>query len=201
MKLFYGVNACSLAVLIAATEAGIPLDLVKVDIYHAPHTLPDGSDYAAINPKLYVPVLEFDDGSRLTELAVQVQYLADLVPESVLAPPPTSIERYRLQEWLNYIATEIHKSFSPWLFHPEVGPLAQDASRAKIAIRLKLIEERLAAHDYLMADFTVADGYLFTVLGWSKFAKVPLAEFPSIQAWQGRVAARPAVQDAVRRHV
>lgn len=201
MKLYYGVNACSLAVLIAATEAGIPLDLVKVDIYHAPHTLPDGSDYAAINPKLYVPVLEFDDGSRLTELAVQVQYLADLVPESGLTPSPTSMERYRLQEWLNYIATEIHKSFSPWLFHPEVGPLAQDTARAKITIRLGLIEERLAAHDYLMADFTVADGYLFTVLGWSKFAKVPLADFPGIQAWQARIAARPAVQDAVRRHV
>ena len=201
MKLYYGVNACSLAVLIAATEAGIPLDLVKVDIYHAPHTLPDGSDYAAINPKLYVPVLEFDDGSRLTELAVQVQYLADLVPESGLAPSPTSMERYRLQEWLNYIATEIHKSFSPWLFHPEVGPLAQDTARAKITIRLGLIEERLAAHDYLMADFTVADGYLFTVLSWSKFAKVPLVDFPGIQAWQARIAARPAVQDAVRRHV
>ena len=201
MKLYYGVNACSLAVLIAANEAGIPLDLVKVDIYHAPHTLPDGGDYAAINPKLYVPVLEFDDGSRLTELAVQVQYLADLAPESGLAPAPTSPERYRLQEWLNYIATEIHKSFSPWLFHPEVGPLAQDTARARIATRLKLIEDRLAAHDHLMADFTVADAYLFTLLGWSKFAKVPLADFPNIQEWQALIAARPAVQDAVRRHV
>jgi glutathione S-transferase len=201
MKLYYGVNACSLAILIAANEAGIPLDLVKVDIYHAPHTLPDGTDYAGINPKLYVPVLEFDDGSRLTELAVQAQYLADLAPESDLAPARTSLERYRLQEWLNYIATEIHKSFSPWLFHPEVGTLAQDAARAKIATRLEHIEDRLAGHEFLMADFTMADGYLFTLLGWSKFAKVPLTEFPNIQAWQARIAARPAVQDAVRRHV
>ena len=201
MKLYYGVNACSLAVLIAANEAGVPLDLVKVDIHRMPHTLPDGTDYAGINPKLYVPVLEFDDGSRLTELAVQVQYLADLVPESGLAPSPGSMERYRLQEWLNYIATEIHKSFSPWLFHPELGSIAQDAARARIATRLKLIEDRLAMSEYLLAGFTVADGYLFTMLGWSKFAKVPLTDFPPIQAWQARIAARPAVQDAVRRHV
>ena len=111
------------------------------------------------------------------------------------------MERYRLQEWLNYIATEIHKSFSPWLFHPEVGPLAQDAARARLATRLKLVEDRLAGQSYLMDDFTVADGYLFTLLGWSKFAKVPLAGFPNILAWQARIAARPAVQDAVRRHV
>ena len=201
MKLYYGVNACSLAPLIAATEAGIPLDIVKVDIYRTPHTLPDGSAYASVNPKLYVPLLELDDGSRMTEVAVLLQYLADLKPQAALAPDRTSPERYRLQEWLNYIATELHKSFSPWLFHPEVGEAAQTAARAKIAMRLELVEAQLADNDYLMGAFTVADAYLFTVLGWAKFAKVPLDSFPHIRGWQARVAARPSVQAAVRQHV
>lgn len=201
MKLYYGVNACSLATLIAATEADIPVELVKVDIYHDPHTLPDGSAYEAVNPKLYVPMLEFENGQRLTEVAVQLQYLADQVPGSGLAPDRLADERYRLQEWLNYISSELHKSFSPWLFHPEVGQPAQEAARAKIAFRLKLVEEHLAGRDYLMGGFTVADAYLFTILGWSKFAKVPLDAFPNIRLWQARVAARPAVQNALKRHV
>ena len=201
MKLYYGVNACSLAILIAAEEADIPVDLVKVDIYRQPHTLPDGSSYDAVNPKLYVPVLEFEDGQRLSEVAVQLQYLADRAPGCDLAPDRLSEERYRLQEWLNYISSELHKSFSPWLFHPEVGPAAQEAARAKIAFRLEFVEERLASRDYLMGGFTVADAYLFTILGWSKFAKVPLSDFPNIIAWQARVLARPAVQQALTRHV
>ena len=201
MKLYYGVNACSLATLITALEADQPVELVKVDIYHDPHTLPDGSSYAAVNPKLYVPLLEFEDGRRLSEVAVQLQYLADRAPGSGLAPDRRSEDRYVLQEWLNYISSELHKSFSPWLFHPEVGQAAQDTARAKIAFRLQFVEQKLSGRDYLLGDFTVADAYLFTILNWSKFAKVKLDSFPNILAWQARVAARPAVQEAMRQHV
>ena len=201
MKLYYGVNACSLAVLIAALEAGLPVDLVKVDIYSNPHTLGDGTPYETINPKLYVPLLEFADGQRLGEVAVQLQYVADQAPDAGLAPQRQSAERYRLQEWLNYISSELHKSFSPWLFHAEVGEVAQDAARAKIGFRLRLVEEALAGRDYLMGAFGVADAYLFTILGWSKFAKVSLDAFPNILAWQSRVGARPQVQAALARHV
>jgi glutathione S-transferase len=201
MKLYYGVNACSLATLITALEADQPIELVKVDIYHDPHTLPDGSSYADVNPKLYVPLLEFEDGRRLSEVAVQLQYLADRAPGSGLAPDRRSEDRYVLQEWLNYISSELHKSFSPWLFHPEVGQAAQDTARAKIAFRLQFVEQKLSGRDYLLGDFTVADAYLFTILNWSKFAKVKLDNFPNILAWQARVAARPAVQEAMRQHV
>jgi glutathione S-transferase len=201
MKLYYGVNACSLATLITALEAEQPVELVKVDIYHDPHTLPDGSSYADVNPRLYVPLLEFEDGRRLSEVAVQLQYLADRAPGSGLAPDRRSEDRYVLQEWLNYISSELHKSFSPWLFHPEVGQAAQDAARAKIGFRLRLVEQQLSGRHYLHDDFTVADAYLFTILNWSKFAKVKLDSFPNILAWQARVAARPAVQEAMRQHV
>ncbi|MDH4984339.1 glutathione binding-like protein [Aminobacter anthyllidis] len=201
MKLYYGVNACSLAVLITALEADIPVELVKVDIYHSPHTTADGRDYSEVNPKLYVPILEFSDGRRLSEVAVQLQYLADQAQEYGLAPDRLSDDRYRLQEWLNYISSELHKSFSPWLFHSEVGQPAQEAARNKIAFRLRLIEERLRDHQYLMGGYTIADAYLFTILAWSAFAKVPLDEFPNIRTWQARVGARPAVVEALRRHV
>jgi glutathione S-transferase len=174
---------------------------VKVDLDHAPHTLPDGSDFAVVNPKLYVPLLELDDGTRITEVAVLLQYLADLSPQSGLAPDRTSPERYRLQEWLNYISSELHKSFSPWLFHPEVGETAQSAARSTIATRLAGVEETLAGQKYLLGGYSVAEAYLFTVLSWSKFAKVDLEPFPNVRSWQARVAARPAVQQALRRHV
>lgn len=201
MKLYYGLNACSLAPLIAATEAGIQLDLVKVDIYSTPHTLPDGSPYAAVNPRLYVPVLEFDDGSRLTEVAVVLQYLADQAPASGLAPDREDDRRYRLQEWLNFISSELHKAFSPWLFHAELGPVAQDAVRVRLAGRLAWVEAQLAGREYLLGSYSVADAYLFTILAWAKFTKVPLDAFPNILAWQARVAQRPAVREALCRHV
>ena len=201
MKLYYGVAACSLAPLIVATEAGITLDLVKVDIYHSPHTLPDGSDYAAVNPRLYVPILEFEDGSRLSEVAVILQYLADQAPGSGLAPDRDDDRRYRLQEWLNFISSELHKAFSPWLFHAELGHVAQDAVRIRIASRLAWVNEQLAGREYLLGSYSVADAYLFTILGWAKFTKVPLDGLANIIAWQARVGARPAVKDAVKRHV
>jgi glutathione S-transferase len=201
MKLYYGVAACSLAALIVATEAGIELDLIKVDIYRSPHTLPDGSDYATVNPLLYVPILEFDDGSKLSEVAVILQYLADQAPGSGLAPDRDDDRRYRLQEWLNFISSELHKAFSPWLFHPELGQVAQDAVRLRIASRLAWVDQQLEGREYLLGTYSVADAYLFTILGWAKFAKVPLEAFPNVVAWQARVASRPAVCEAVRRHI
>jgi glutathione S-transferase len=201
MKLYYGVAACSLAALIVANEAGIDLDLIKVDIYSAPHTLPDGSDYATVNPRLYVPILEFEDGSRLSEVAVILQYLADQAPGSGLAPDREDDRRYRLQEWLNFISSELHKAFSPWLFHPELGQVAQDAVRVRIASRLAWVDQQLEGREYLLGSYSVADAYLYTILGWAKFTKVPLEQYPNVVAWQSRVASRPAVREAIRRHV
>jgi glutathione S-transferase len=201
MKLYYNPYACSLAVVILAAEAGIPLDLVEVDILKEPHRLADGSDFTAINPKAYVPMLELDDGERLTEVAVILQYLADLKPETGLVPAAGSIERARQQEALNFIATELHKFYSPWLFHPEVGEAAQDYARAKIAGRLAILDMQLAESAFVAGDrFTAADAYLFVMANWSGFAKVSLAPFPNLRAWFKRVGERPALKEALRLH-
>ena len=201
MKLYYGVGACSLAVLITAIEADIAIDLEKVDIYHLPHTLPDGSDFASVNPRHYVPVLDLGDGTMMSEVATLVQYVADLAPDTGLGPGKLSPDRYELQSWLTFISSELHKAFSPWLFHAEVGAAAQDFARSRIAARLDYVEAALTGRDYLMGRFTVADAYLFTILGWAKFTRVPLEAFPNIRAWLERVGSRPAVIEALRRHV
>src|SRR3569833_942346 len=149
MNLYYNPYACSLAPMIAAAELGFDLELVFVDILKDPHKLIDGTDYRAIQPRNYVPMLELDTGERTSEVAVILQYLADLKP-STLAPPPSDPARYKLQEWLNFIETELHKFYSPWLFHPEGGETAQDYARAKIAGRYQLIDQHLANHDYIL---------------------------------------------------
>jgi glutathione S-transferase len=201
MKLYYNPYACSLAVVILATEAGIPLELVEVDIMQDPHTLADGSLYAMINAKNYVPMLELDTGERLTEVAVILQYLADLKPEAGLVPQAGSIERVWQQEALNFIATELHKFYSPWLFHPEVGEIAQDYARGKIAARLAILDLQLSQFEFVAGDsFTAADAYLYVMANWSAFAKVPLAAFPNLRTWFKRMHDRPAVQQAVRLH-
>jgi glutathione S-transferase len=201
MKLYYNPYACSLAVVILAAEAGVPLQLVEVDIMRDPHTLADDSDYVSINSKNYVPMLELDNGERLTEVAVILQYLADLKPETRLVPAAGSIERVWQQEALNFIATELHKFYSPWLFHPEVGTVAQDYARAKIAGRLAILDLQLGEYDFVAGDsFTAADAYLYVMVNWSHFAKVPLAPFPNLRAWFKRVGERPAVQQALRLH-
>lgn len=199
MKLYYATGTCSLSPHIVALEAGLSLDLVRVDIQPAPHRLPDGTDYGAVTEKSYVPALELEDGSLLTEGAAIVQYLADLAPASGLAPAAGSMARYRLQEWLTFIATELHKSYSPWLFHPEYGTQAAEVARARIADRLALAERRLTESPYLLGDeFTAADAYLFTIVGWSSYAKVDLAPFPALRAYMARIATRPAVRAAMR---
>ncbi|GAA4130343.1 glutathione transferase GstA [Aminobacter aganoensis] len=199
MKLFYATGTCSLSPHIVALEAGIALDIERVDIFRKPHITAGGHDFTSVNPNGYVPALELDDGSLLTEGAAIVQYLADLRPALKLAPETGTRERYQLQSWLNFVATELHKMYSPWLFHPEYGVQAQEVARAKIGERLAYVEKHLeGSGSHLMGEnFTVADAYLFTIVGWSAFAKVDLSAFPRLRAYMGRVGARPKVREAM----
>ena len=190
MKLYYSPGACSLAPHIALAELGLPYTTKRVDL--KTHTLADGSDYYAINPKGYVPVLELDDGTRLTEAAVILQYIADRKP-GTLAPAYGGMDRYRLMEWLNFIATEIHKQFGP-LWHPTTPDATKEAQRATLAKRFEYVAKTLAAQAYLTGDaFTIADAYLFTMLNWAPMLKVDLAPWPALGEYAKRVAARPEV--------
>jgi glutathione S-transferase len=195
MKLYYAPAACSLAPHIALTEAGLPHELVRVDL--RTHTLPDGSDYSAINPKGYVPVLELDDGTRLTEAAVVLQYIADRKP-GTLAPAFGSMERYRVMEWLNFIATELHKGFGP-LWHDDTPQATRQTAIATLDKRFDYLAPFLARQPYLTGEaFTIADAYLFTILSWAKHLKVDLARWPALTQYLERVGARPKVQEAMR---
>jgi len=194
MKLYFSPGACSLAPHIALHEIGVTFDGRKVDL--KTHKLGDGSDYYSINPKGYVPVLELDNGERLTEAAVILQYIADRKP-GTLAPAFGSIERYRLMEWLNFIATEVHKQFAP-LFYPTTPDATKEAQKTKLASRFDHISKALAKQPYLTGDaFTIADAYLFTVVNWSGNLGIDLARWPALQEFQARVAARPGVQKAM----
>ncbi len=196
MKLYYSPAACSLSPHIVALEAGIELQLVKVDT--RTKTFDREGDFWAINPKGYVPALELDDGQVLTEGPAIVQYLADLRPEAKLAPAQASFARVRLQEMLNYITAEIHKSYSP-LFNPQVTADVRAERVAYLQKRYALLDRHLAGQPYLVGDrFSVADAYLFVVTNWARGIKVDLSEFTHLQAFMGRIAARPAVQAAMR---
>ena len=196
MKLYYSPGTCSLSPHIALIEAGLPFQAVMAST--KTHKLADGTDYYGINPKGYVPLLELDDGQRLTEGAIIVQYIADLVPASRLAPPAGTMERYRLMEWLNFITSELHKGFSP-LFTPGMPDEAKALARTKLGERLSWVDSQLAGRDWLMGDtFTVADAYLYTVASWGKFAGVDIAPLATLSAYMARVAARPAVQAAMK---
>jgi glutathione S-transferase len=195
MKLYFAPGACSLSPHIVAQEAGIPLTLVKVDT--STKKLADGGDYWAINPKGYVPTLQLDNGELLTEGPAIVQYLADSKPAAKLIPPAGAFERYRVQEMLGYINSEIHKTYSP-LFRPTTPPELRKDREDYLRKRYALVEKQLAKGPYLFGEqFTVADAYLFTVTNWANFLKIDLSEFPNLLAFQGRVAARPAVQAAL----
>ena len=200
MKLYYSPGTCSLSPHIVAREAGLPIELVKVDIRRIPHRSEDGADYAAaVTAKGYVPALELDDGGLLTEGAAIVQYLADRAPESGLAPAWGTMGRYRLIEWLNFVASELHKVFSPWLFHPEYGRQAAEVARDKLAGRLAFVDAQLAGRPYLLGEaFTVADAYLFTIAGWTRITGIDTAPWPNLEAFLQRVAARPAVRSAMQ---
>jgi glutathione S-transferase len=199
MKLYHAIGTCSLSPLIVAREAGIALDVEKVDITKTPHRTETGADFSTINPKSYVPALRLDDGGLLTEGAAIVQFLADLAPQSGLAPPWGSPERYRLQEWLSFIGSELHKMFSPWLFRPEVGATAHDVAREKIQGRFAFLDGHLADVPFLLGkQFTAADAYCFAIASWSKFAGIDVARFPHLASYMDRIAQRPKVREAMR---
>lgn len=196
MKLYYAPGACSLSPHIVLHETGTPATLVKVDL--ATKTLDDGSDFRAVNPDGYVPVLELDDGSRLTEGPAIVQYIADAAGAAALAPESGTMARYRLQSMLNYISTELHKGFSP-LFNPRMPEEAKALARERLAERIGSIETRLVGSDYVIGEaFTVADAYLFTVLSWSRMVGVSLTPFPRVRAYIDRIRRRPAVVAAMK---
>jgi len=195
MKLYYSPGACSLSPRIVALEAGLDLAYEKVD-GKAKRT-ESGNDFWQINPKGYVPALQLDDGAVLTEGPAIVQYLADLRPASALAPANGSLARYRLQEALGYINSELHKSYSP-LFNPATPEATREERKEYLRRRYALIEATLTRHPYLLGDdFTVADAYLFTVTRWAQFVDLDLTAFPHLQAFQQLVAARPAVARAL----
>jgi glutathione S-transferase len=196
MKLYYAPGACSLSPHIVAREAGIDVQLEKVDTKS--HTFAGGSDFYKVNPKGYVPALEIKAGDVLTEGPAIVQYLGDQKPQSGLVPANGTPERYRLQEMLGYINSEIHKTYSP-LFSPNTTPEAAGERKAYLKKRYKYLDEKLAGREYLFGDkFTAADAYLFTVTNWAGHVKLDLSEFANLQAFQKRVAARPAVQAAMK---
>ena len=195
MKLYYSPGACSLSPHIVSKEAGIALELQKVSTKDK--TMEGGGDYWQVNGKGYVPALKLDDGQLLTEGPAIVQYLADRKPESGLAPKNGTPERYRLQEWLNFITAEIHKSFSP-LFRPTTPDEYKTISKENLAKRFDWLDQQLKGKDYLMGKtFTVADAYLFVVLGWTKPTGIDLARWPNLAAFHARVAARPKVKEAM----
>jgi glutathione S-transferase len=195
MKLYYKAGACSLASHIALRELGLPFEMVAVDL--AKKTTASGADFNAINPKGYVPALELDGGGVLTEGTAVLQYLADRKPAAGLAPANGTLERYRLQEWLGYINSELHKNFSP-LFNPASTDAAKDGARANLTRRFKYVDAALAGRDYLLgSQFTVADAYLYTVFGWAGHVGIDTSAWKNLQAFHARVGARPAVQAAV----
>jgi len=195
MKLYYSPGACSLSPHIALLEAGLPFELVLAST--KTHKLKDGTDYYGINSKGYVPLLELADGQRLSEGPAIVQYIADQAPASQLAPPNGTFERYRLQEWLNFITSELHKGFTP-LFNPAMPEEAKAIYRAKLLERFTWVDGQLEGRPFLMGDqFTVADGYLFTVGNWAHHVGLDLSGLTTLVTWRERVRARPAVQAAL----
>jgi len=196
MKLYYSPGACSLSPHIVLRESGLAFEPVLAST--KTHKLQDGTDYYTLNPKGYVPLLELDNGERLSEGPAIVQYIADQVPEKNLAPANGTMARYRLQEWLNFITAELHKGFSP-LFNPATPADFKPVAAAKLVERLTWVDSQLAGKQFLMGDtFTVADAYLFTVAGWGQYVGVDIKPMANLSAYMGRIAARPAVQAAMK---
>lgn len=196
MKLYYSAGACSLAPHIVLMESGLSFEAISAPT--KTHKLADGTDYYTINPLGYVPLLVLDDGKQLHECAVIMQYLADQVPQKQLAPVNGSFERYKLQEWLNFIATELHKGFSP-LFTPGMPDEAKVLVKTRLMGRLQWVDGELKEKTFLTGDtFTVADAYLFVVSSWGKHVGVDISSLNALSAFAARVAARPAVQETLR---
>jgi glutathione S-transferase len=195
MKLYYGPGACSLSPHIVLREAGLPFTAIKVDLRSK--AMDGGGDFRSINPKGYVPALQLDDGTVLTEGPAIVQYIADQAPAAQLAPANGTLARYQLQEWLNFITSELHKQFSP-LFDATMPEEVKAKQRDKLGQRFDWISTQLEGKDYLTgAQFTVADAYLFTVLRWGQWTGIDIAKWPVLQQYQARVEARPKVREAL----
>ena len=195
MKLYFAPGACSLAPHIALREAALEFDLEQVDL-RAKQTK-SGGDYRAINPKGGVPALALDDGQVLTEAAVILQYIADRKPASHLTPAAGTVERYREQEWLNWVATELHKGISPF-FNPKASDEWKQVLRDRLAFQFEFLNGRMAKPFLMGAHYTVADSYLYTILRWTKLHNIELAKWPGIPAFMARVEARPAAQAALK---
>jgi glutathione S-transferase len=195
MKLYYSPGACSLSPHIALLEAGLPYELVKVDL--RAKKLENGDDYLKVNPKGQVPALGLDSGELVTEGPVIVQMIADQATAKHLAPAQGSAERYKLLEWLNFITSELHKNFSP-LFNPAFSDEVKGFFKDRLMGKFKYVDAQLAGRDYLMGSaFTVADGYLFTMLAWAERMQFDLSGLPNLTAYKARIAARPKVQEAL----
>lgn len=199
MKLYYTPAVCSLAVHIALREAGQTFTLAKVDLLTHQLAQPENGndDYYAINPRGYVPLLELADGSRHTEAASLLQYVADLAPQRELLPPPGTQARLEATGWLTLIATELHKVFSPWLWHKETDDSTVQTCKTKLQQRFAELDRHLANREYLTGKFTVADAYCFTIVRWAQILRLPLEPYPALRAYLDRVAARPAVREAM----
>ena len=196
MKLYFAPGACSLSPHIVLRESGTQFDLEQVN--NQEKKTKSGTDYWTINPKGQVPVLEYGNGERLTEGPVIVQYIADQKPASGLVPAAGTPERYRVQEWLNFITSELHKSFGP-IFRPTTPDAYKEISKENLGKRFDWLDKQLAGRQYLMGDkFTVADAYLFTVLRWASRVGIDIAKWPNLKAYVDRVAARPKVQEALK---
>jgi len=196
MKLYYSPGACSLSPQIVLQESGLAYEPILAST--KTHQLADGTDFYTINPLGYVPVLELDNGARLREGPAIVQYIADQVPEKKLAPANGSFERYQLQQWLNFIGTEIHKGFGP-MFKPDTPEEYKRIALAQLTKRLQWMDGQLAGKSYLLGEqFSVADAYFYTVSRWSGFVKLDLSGMPNILAFQERMLQRPAVQAALK---
>jgi glutathione S-transferase len=196
MKLFYSPGACSLAPHIVLHEAGLEHQLVRAST--KTHQLDDGTDYYTINSKGYVPLLELDNGERLTEVPVITQYIADLVPEKKLAPPQGTMARYRQQEWLNFITSELHKGIGG-LFNPAMPEEGKTVLRARAIKRLEWADAQLQGKSYVMGDeFSIADAYLFVMIVWTTHTGLDISGLKNLGAFQAKMAARPAVQAALK---
>ena len=196
MKLYYAPGTCALAPHIVLSELGLPHTAIKVDLKTG--TTENGSDYRQINSKGYVPALDLGDGTHLTEVAVLIQYLADQAPAAGLAPANGTMARYQLQEWVNFIATEIHKGFGP-LWKSDSTEDEKERTRNRLGVRLDWLAGELKGREYVTGkQFTIADAYLFTVLNWGQWTGVDLAKWPVLQTYMARVAARPKVRQALK---
>jgi glutathione S-transferase len=196
MKLYYSPGACSLSPHIVACEAELAIELVKVDLESK--RTETGEDFRQLNPNSYVPILILDDGNRLTEGPAIVQYLADQAPDKKLIPLAGTFERYQLQQWLNFISTEIHKSFSP-LFNPAAPDAAKQLAIDTLMRRLETVAEQLSSQPFLLgANFSVADAYLFVTLNWGQYVNINISRWPALARYADKISERPAVQKAMK---